>query len=133
MGKNIPTTYHDLIVFYPVRPIHDEIEYDNAVKVVEWLAGLERMNPDQEDYFDLLTDQIEKYDNEHYSVNLSERDPIAALSFLLEENGMSSSDLGHLLGNRQLGSKILRGKRQLSKNHIRILSNHFRVSADLFL
>jgi antitoxin component HigA of HigAB toxin-antitoxin module len=55
------------------------------------------------------------------------------LKFLLEENSMNASDLGRLLGNRQLGSAVLRGNRQLSKTHIRKLCERFRVSADLFL
>jgi antitoxin component HigA of HigAB toxin-antitoxin module len=46
---------------------------------------------------------------------------------------MTSSALGELLGHRSLGSKLLRGKRQLSKTHIRILADHFKVRADLFL
>jgi antitoxin component HigA of HigAB toxin-antitoxin module len=51
---------------------------------------------------------------------------------MLKEQGMGGSDLGRLLGNRPLGSAILRGERQLSKAHIRILAEHFKVSTDLF-
>jgi antitoxin component HigA of HigAB toxin-antitoxin module len=40
--------------------------------------------------------------------------------------------LGRLLGNRALASLILRGRRQLSKNHIRLLARHFKVSPALF-
>ena len=46
---------------------------------------------------------------------------------------MSVSDLGRLLGQRELGSKILRGDRELSKAHIRTLANHFRVTAAMFI
>jgi hypothetical protein len=41
--------------------------------------------------------------------------------------------LGALLGNRSLGSKILRGERELSKTHLRILADRFKVEAGLFL
>ena len=51
----------------------------------------------------------------------------------MEGHDMSASDLGRLLGNRELGPAILRGDRQLSKKHIQILSKHFAVSSDLFL
>jgi len=51
----------------------------------------------------------------------------------LEENNMSGSDLGRLLGNRTLGSALLSGKRKLSKTHIKILAERFRVDASLFL
>jgi antitoxin component HigA of HigAB toxin-antitoxin module len=51
----------------------------------------------------------------------------------LEQNDMTASDLGKLLGNRSLGSKILRGERELSKQHFRILTERFKVDAGLFL
>jgi antitoxin component HigA of HigAB toxin-antitoxin module len=38
-----------------------------------------------------------------------------------------------LLGNRQLGAAILRRQRQLSKEHVLKLADHFKVSADLLL
>jgi antitoxin component HigA of HigAB toxin-antitoxin module len=52
---------------------------------------------------------------------------------LLAEAGLSTADLGRLLGNSGLASQILRGRRELSKTHIRILSRHFKLSADYFL
>ncbi len=100
---------------------------------VESLLSLDTLNQDQSDYLELLIDQIEKYENQSYPLPYENQDPIANLIFLLNENNLNASDLGILLGNRQLGSKILRRERQLSKSHIRILSRHFRVSADLFL
>jgi antitoxin component HigA of HigAB toxin-antitoxin module len=58
---------------------------------------------------------------------------IEVLRFLMEGHDMSASDLGRLLGNRELGAAILRGDRSLSKAHIQTLSRHFAVSTDLFL
>jgi antitoxin component HigA of HigAB toxin-antitoxin module len=52
---------------------------------------------------------------------------------MLQERGMNASDLGRPLGNRGLGSAILRGERQLSKAHIRVLADYFKVSTDLFI
>jgi antitoxin component HigA of HigAB toxin-antitoxin module len=46
---------------------------------------------------------------------------------------MNASDLGRLLGQRELGPKILNGARSLSKRHIRKLSEYFGVTADTFL
>jgi antitoxin component HigA of HigAB toxin-antitoxin module len=36
-------------------------------------------------------------------------------------------------GSRNLGAMILRGERKLTLNHVRTLSRHFGVSADVFL
>jgi len=51
---------------------------------------------------------------------------------MLKEQSLTGSDLGRLPGNRPLGGAILRGERELSKAHIRILADHFKVSTDLF-
>ncbi len=44
-----------------------------------------------------------------------------------------ASDLGRLLGNRSLGSLLLTGRRELSKAHVRLLAEHFKVDAGYFL
>ena len=76
---------------------------------------------------------MERYEEEHHAIDISDLDPMETLKFLLEENGMNANDLGEILGQRQLGSKILRGERNLSKTHIVSLSRHFRVSPAVFL
>jgi len=129
----IPCQYSDLMKFHLIRPIRDSIDYENALHIVERLISFDPLNVDQSDYLELLTEQIEKYENQKYPIPADKQDPIDCLIFLLDENRMNASDLGKLLGNRQLGSKILRRERQLSKTHIRILSKYFRVSADLLL
>jgi antitoxin component HigA of HigAB toxin-antitoxin module len=55
------------------------------------------------------------------------------LKFLLAENGLTGSELGRILGQQQLGSKILTHKRELSKTHILKLAEYFAVSPAVFL
>lgn len=60
--------------------------------------------------------------------------PQARLRHLLAESGMSAAGLSRLLGgSRNLGAMILRGDRNLTVAHIRKLSDHFRVSPELFM
>lgn len=132
MPKSAPKSYAALMSHFPLRPIRDEVNYDNALEVVESLVGRTDMTDDQTDYLDVLTDIIRKYEGQHHPVN-GRTTPLASLKNMLEERGMSASDLGRLLGNRALGSAILRGDRELSKSHIRILADHFKVSTDLFI
>jgi antitoxin component HigA of HigAB toxin-antitoxin module len=57
-----------------------------------------------------------------------------ALQVLLDEHGMSAADLARLLGvHRSMGSKLLKGERALTARYLHILSERFKVSADLFL
>jgi HTH-type transcriptional regulator/antitoxin HigA len=84
------------------------------------------------DYLDVLTDLVEAYDTAHYP-EPDQGTPLERLKALMEESGTSTADLGRLLGNSGLASQILLGRRELSKNHIRILSRHFKLDAGYFL
>lgn len=129
----IPTDYDDLVRLHVPRPIHDDVGLENATEIVDRLAVLDSPTKDQADYLDLLTMTIDAYEADKVNLELARRNPIKILRFLLAENNMSGSDLGRLLGNRTLGHAILRGKRQLSKTHIKRLAKRFKVDAGLFL
>jgi HTH-type transcriptional regulator/antitoxin HigA len=52
----------------------------------------------------------------------------------MEQNNMNASDLARLLGVHQsMGSKILKGDRALTVEHLRKLCEHFKVSSALFI
>ena len=93
----------------------------------------DRLSPGEADYLLVLTELVEAYEDAQFPVASAFGDGIDALNYLVEQSGMSASDLGRLLGNRQLGSAILRRERELSKSHIVKLADHFRVSTDLFM
>jgi HTH-type transcriptional regulator/antitoxin HigA len=128
----LPKTYEALAGLQLPRPIHDDADYDAAIEMIGRLAGHD-LSPGQEDYLEALSLFVEEYERKRWPLEESSMTPIEALRFLLQENGMSGSDLGRLLGNRTLGSAILRGDRRLSKAHIRTLADHFKVAPGLFL
>lgn len=64
-----PTTYLELIQQFPLRPLHDETDYDNAIAAADALAGLLEKTHDQEDYLVVLFHLIEEYEAEHHSVD----------------------------------------------------------------
>ncbi|MCL2639765.1 MAG: hypothetical protein FWD53_02870 [Phycisphaerales bacterium] len=112
------------------------MDFNNAYEMALAMAG-HNLTPDQEDYLDVLTTLINQYDEKHNAQPLEEgggdTDPLGILKFLMEQHDMNASDLGRLLGQRELGSKILRGERELSKAHIRKLANHLHVSPAMFM
>ena len=128
----MPKTFSGLCRLLPPRPIRDETDYDNAIEVLDALVGHD-LNDDQLDYVVVMTTLVGEYEDEHHAIDTSDISGLDSLKYLMEQNGMTASDLGELLGNRSLGSKILRGERELSKNHLRILSKRFKVDAGLFL
>lgn len=128
--KTLPRRYADLVEILPPRPIHVESEYEEAVEMIHVMAG-HKLARDQEDYLDALSTFVEAYEDIHYPIE--KRSPAQILAHLMEQQGMSANDLGRLLGDKSLGSRILRGERELSKAHIRKLRDRFGFSADLFL
>jgi antitoxin component HigA of HigAB toxin-antitoxin module len=101
--------------------------------MIDRLTSVPRLTAGQAEYLETLTILFEAYEAEHERIETSHLSPRDVLRFLLESNGMNGSDLGRLLGNRELGPKILSGSRQLSKAHIRKLADRFNVDAGLFL
>lgn len=129
---DIPTGYAELMELFMVRPLHDEADYRNALAVLDAMAGYD-MNADQEDYFEAVATFVEKYEAEHHPINDANLTVPELLGHLLEEHGMGPSDLGRLLGDRSLGHRILTGQRELSKAHIRILSERFALNPGALL
>jgi HTH-type transcriptional regulator/antitoxin HigA len=130
-GK-MPGTFDGLCRLLPPRPIRDEADYDNAIEMLDSLVG-HKLNQDQLDYVEVMTTLVGAYEDVHHAIDTSGISGLDSLKYLLEQNEMNASDLGNLLGNRSLGSKILRGERELSKTHLRILADRFKVDAGLFL
>jgi HTH-type transcriptional regulator / antitoxin HigA len=130
--SKMPKTFDGLCRMLAPRPIHDEADYDNAIEMLDSLVGFE-LNSDQLDYVVVMTTLVGAYEDVHHAIDTSDISGLDMLKYLLEQSEMTASDLGVLLGNRSLGSKILRGERELSKTHLRILAKRFKVDAGVFL
>jgi HTH-type transcriptional regulator/antitoxin HigA len=139
MSKNntiekLPGTWEQLLAqFYSLRPIHNETDYDKAMDAAGFLAAHEKLTTTQQDYLETLSMILSVYEDQQEEIDTSGIGPIEVLETLLKVNDMNPSDLGRLLGDRSLGSRILSGERELSKKHIAILSDHFAVKPGLFL
>jgi HTH-type transcriptional regulator/antitoxin HigA len=131
--RNLPKDYAGLVALLPPRRIRDEVDLDNATEVIDRLAVLDKLTEDQADYLDTLALLVSAYEDEHHTIELSGKNPLDTLKFLLAERGMSGSDLGRILGQRQLGAAILSGRRRLSKSHVLTLGRYFHVNPSLFL
>lgn len=118
-----------------VWPLRTESDYRKAQEIVDKLAvkGEENLSDTEKDQLEVFGILMEKYEEDHYSIEPLNLTPIEFLQLLLRENSMSESDLGRLLGDRTLGHKILKGTRRLSRNHVRVLGEYFRVDFRTFL
>ena len=126
--------YLRLVKRFPLKVIRSERELDAATEAARRLAmnGEAALSVGETAYLDVLDRLIEDFEEQNHSMPRKQLSVHERLKALIEEAGMSASDLGRLLGNRSLGSLLLTGRRELSKAHIRALAEHFRVEAGYF-
>jgi len=127
--------YLNLVRRFPLRPLRDDSEQEEAVHILSGLVGgLDaHLSKGEREYADALGYFIREYDARHYPLPRRKRSPLQLVKSLLEEHSMNVTDLGKILGNTTAASLFLAGKRELSKSHIRQLSAHFRIEAGAFL
>jgi HTH-type transcriptional regulator/antitoxin HigA len=112
------------------KVIKNRSQYNQYCKDLEILLGKNSNKAIQEE-IELLTLLIEKWDREHNS--FEEVDPIRLLYSLMEERKMKPKDLVALLEmSKGYVSEILHYKKGLSKDVIRKMAEHFKVSQAAF-
>jgi HTH-type transcriptional regulator/antitoxin HigA len=117
------------------REFRNDEEQDSAVRILTGLVGRAEgsLTKDEREYADALSGLIREYDACAYPLPKRRSSPLTLVKLLMEEHGMSSADFAIILGNATAASLFLAGKRELSKNHIRRLSLHFRIDAGALL
>ena len=85
----------------------------------------------ESDEMDVLALLIEKYEEDHFPI--SKPDPIEAIKFRMEQQGLKNRDLIPFIGSAPKVSEILNGTRSLSLNMIRKLSSGLGISADVLI
>lgn len=127
--------YQILIDRFPLRPLKSDTDLDKALELsIELHQKFETLTGAEIDYLDILTDVIEKYEDKHHRVDTSSVEPHETLQFLMEQHGLTQSDLKILLGVSQgRASELMNGIRGLTKDQLTILSIKFNVSPSLFL
>jgi HTH-type transcriptional regulator / antitoxin HigA len=113
-----------------LRPIRTEADYQAALAEIERLWGA-RLGTPEGDRLDVLATLIDAYEAEHDPVDPP--DPIEAIRFRMEQQGLTRKDLERVLGTRTRVSEILNRKRSLSIGMIRRLHAELGISADVLI
>lgn len=130
--NKLPQDYSGLVMQFMPRAIHDQIDYDNTMEMINALAG-HTLTDDQELYLDTLSTLVEAYEDDHHAIKTKNLSPTEALAFLMEEHNLTATDIGHLLGERTLGSKLLRGQRKIGLKYAKLLAKKFAVDVSAFI
>ena len=118
-----------------IRPVRNDADLEAATAramAISEKAESASLSESEQDELEILLALVENYEDRHRHRLEDKRTPLERLEGLMSEEAMNANDLGRLLGQRQLGSAILLGRRELNKRHIAVLAEHFHVSPALF-
>ena len=132
--RKLPGRFEDLVHLMPPQAIRDDVAYENTLEMIDRLMAAGKLNKGQSLYLETLVQLVQAYEMEHHAIDTSDLSGLDSLRYLLDENGMNASDLARLLDvHPSMGSKILRGERSLTLEHLRNLCERFKVNPRLFM
>jgi HTH-type transcriptional regulator/antitoxin HigA len=113
-----------------VMPLRTADDHRKALAEIESLMAAE---PDtaEGDRLDVLVSLVEAWEARHVAVELP--DPIAAITFMMQQKGMSRRDLEPAIGSRARVAEILNRRRALTLPMIRALSKLLDLPADVLV
>jgi len=113
-----------------VKPIRTPEDYESALAEVEALWGAANGTPDG-DRLDILATLIDAYETQHSPMDPP--DPVEAIKFRMEQQGLTRKDLEGIIGTRSRITEVLDRKRGLSIAMIRRLHAHFGIPAEILI
>ncbi len=113
-----------------LKPIRSEADYERSLSEVERLWGAKSGTPEG-DRLDVLATLIDVYESHHYPMDPP--DPIEAIKFRMEQQGLTRKDLEPMIGTRTRVAEVLNRKRGLSISMIRRLHARLGISAEVLI
>jgi len=100
-----------------LKPIHNEIDYDNTLNRVDELMELNpELGTNESDELEVLVMLVEKYEEKEWAI--SEPDPLEAIKIRMEQMHLKQKDLIPYIGNKSKVSEVLNRKIGLSLSMI---------------
>lgn len=129
-------TFFDLVKAFPLRPIRTEAEHERASRILRRLVGSkaeDEFTTGERDYIESLAILVGEHQRKRRDAQVAALTPAGILRHLMEENEMSVTDIGNVIGSRPAASMVLSGRRNLSRRHILRLTERFGVDPALLL
>jgi HTH-type transcriptional regulator/antitoxin HigA len=112
------------------KVIKTEAQYQAALARIERIFDAKPGTP-KGDELELLVLLVETYEDRVYPIDLP--DPVAALRFRMEQEGLKPKDLIPYIGSKSKVSEVLSGKRPFSLKMIRKLVTGLHFPAEVAL
>ena len=109
-----------------IKPIKTEQDYEDALRAVEPMFDDEPPADTPEgDFFEIMSVLINEYENKHFPIEAP--DPIEAIKFRMEQQGLTVKDLEPAIGKSNRVYEVLNRKRNLTLPMIRKLHSMFGI------
>ena len=112
------------------KVIKTEADYRAALKRIETIFDA-KIGTAQGDELELLSTLVELYEQKQFPIDAP--DPVAAIQFRMEQQGLQAKDLVRYLGSPSRVSEVLGRRRGLSVTMMRNLVNGLGIPSDVFL
>jgi HTH-type transcriptional regulator/antitoxin HigA len=107
-----------------IKPIRTSADHAAALKEIERLWGKAQPGTSDGDKFEVLTALVDAYERAH--IKIPAPDPIEAIRFRMDQEGLTTKDLLPIFKTRARASEVMAKKRRLNLPMIRRL--HVRLS-----
>jgi HTH-type transcriptional regulator/antitoxin HigA len=129
---SLAVEYKQLIAEVPPKVIHTEEENRLYIEKIEDLnARWNDLSQAERDLYDTLCVLVEDFEKKSYQIRAAS--PIEVIRELMAANGLRQKDLVGIFETASVASEVLKGKRDLTTDHIRRLGKRFNVSPAVFL
>ena len=113
-----------------LKIIKSQKEYTKALARVEELMDAKAGSP-QEEELELWALLLERYEEENFPLDIP--DPVEAIKFRMEQEGLRQKDLEKYFPGKSRVSEILNHKRSLSLGMIRALHQGLGIPAEVLI
>ena len=113
-----------------IHPIRTEADHDSAIVRIAELIGAKPDTGEGEE-LDILATLVDAYEAKHHAIDIP--DPIAAIQFRMEQQGLTRKSLEPLIGSRGRVSEVMTRRRSLTLAMIRRVRKELGISADVLI
>jgi HTH-type transcriptional regulator / antitoxin HigA len=113
-----------------IKPIRTDADLRAAFHRLEGIFQADEGTPEADER-DVLVTLIEAYENQHYAFGSA--DPVEAIKFRMEQQGLTPRDLEAYIGPSGRVSEVLNRKRPLSLRMVKQLHEGLRIPYESLL
>jgi HTH-type transcriptional regulator / antitoxin HigA len=110
-----------------ITPIKSHRDHRRVLREIEGLMKARRNTPEG-DRLDVLVTLVEAWERKHYRLDLP--DPVEAIRYHMEQNGLQPRDLIPFIGGRNRVHEVLNRRRELTLTMIRRLHEGLGIPAE---